>query len=81
MRAGDRLHLDRGIPPGIEDEDVVGGREVETETAGLETDQEQGRLRIGLELFDHGLSVARGAVEIHVIETKLLDPRAKERQI
>src|SRR5262245_2197298 len=39
MRAIDRLRLDRRIPPGIEEKHVLRGRQVETESPGLQADQ------------------------------------------
>ena len=41
MRAAHRLVLGGRVPPRVGDDHVVGRREVETEAAGLQADQEQ----------------------------------------
>ena len=64
--AVDGLGLDGGVPPGVEQEDVVGGGQVEAEAAGLEADQEELAVGIGLEALDPRLAVARLAVEVLV---------------
>ncbi len=40
VRAVDRLGLDGGVPPGVEQVDVVGGGQVQAQAAGLQADQE-----------------------------------------
>ena len=64
--AVDRLRLDRRVPPGVEQEDVLGRRQVQAEAAGLEADQEQLAVRVVLEPLDPRLPVARAAVEVFV---------------
>ena len=49
MRAVDRLRFDRRIPPRIQQEHVVCRRQVETEAARLEADEEDAALGIRLE--------------------------------
>ena len=66
MGAIDRLGLDGGIPPGIEQEDVFGGGQVQAEAARLQTHQEQRTVGIGLKALDARFAVARAAVEIFV---------------
>ena len=39
--AVDGLGFDGGVPPGVEEEDVVGAGEVEAEAAGFEGDEEE----------------------------------------
>ena len=46
VRAVDGLRLHRRVPPRVEEEDVLGGREVQAEPAGLEADQEQPARRV-----------------------------------
>ena len=66
VRAVDRLRFDGRIPPRIEQEDVVGGGEVQAEAAGLQADQEHAAVRVGLKPLDARFAVARLAVEVLV---------------
>ena len=47
--AVDGLRLRGGIPPWIQQEDVVGSREIEADTARLQADEKRGNVRICLE--------------------------------
>src|SRR6266498_2246088 len=58
--AVDRLVLGGGVPPGVEQEAVVGLGEVEAEAAGLEADQEH-RVGAALEAVEHAIALARAA--------------------
>ena len=60
----DGLCFHCGVPPGIEDEDVVGFREVETQTAGLDGDQENFQVWILIEFLHLVLPVVAGTVEV-----------------
>src|SRR5207244_2766331 len=40
MSAVDRLRFDRRVPPGIEEKNVLSGSEIESQAAGLETNEE-----------------------------------------
>ncbi len=64
--AVDGLGFDGGVPPGVEEVDVVGGGEVEAEAAGFEGDEEEGAGGVGLEMLDALLAVAGFAIEIFV---------------
>src|SRR4051812_28218684 len=64
--AVDRLGLHGRIPPWVQEVHVVGGGQVETQSAGLETDQEQGTAVPGLERRHLLGAVAGTAVEILV---------------
>ena len=66
--AVDGLLLDGGVPPGVEEEDVVGGGEVEAEAAGFEADEEELAVVVILEVFDAGGTVAGFAVEVFVAD-------------
>ena len=59
----DRLRLGRRVPPGVEDEDVVGLGQRQPEAARLEADEERGGLPFA-EAPDDRLPVLRRAVEI-----------------
>ena len=50
--AVDGLGFDGGVPPGVEEEDVVGAGEVEAQAAGFERDEEEARGGVVLELLD-----------------------------
>ena len=52
VRAVDGLGLDGRVPPRVEEEDVVGRGQVEAEPAGLEADQEERAVGVGLEALD-----------------------------
>ena len=80
MGAVDGLGLDGGVPPGVEQVDVVGGRQVEAEAAGLEADEEDGDLRVGLEVLDPLGAVAGPAVEVFVGDPLGVEPLADERR-
>ena len=64
--AVDRLRFDGRVPPGVEQEDVLGRGQVQAEAAGLQADQEQLAVRVVLEALDARLAVARAAVEVLV---------------
>src|SRR5262245_15211923 len=78
VRAVDGLRLDGGIPPRIEQVDVVGGGEIEPQPSRLEADQEKLGLRIGLEGFDPLAAVAGLSVEIQVRDPFALELLAKD---
>src|SRR3954468_19387725 len=80
VRAVDRLRLDRGIPPGVEEKDVVGRGEVEAVAARSEADQKELAVRILLKLFDNRLSVACVPVEIGVADRVRVETLAQERE-
>ena len=52
VRAVDRLRLDGRVPPGVEQEDVLGRGQVQAEAAGLQADQEEPAVRVVLEPLD-----------------------------
>ena len=62
--AVDGLGFDGGIPPGFDEDNVVGGGEVQAVAAGLEADEEDAPRGIGLERGHLSGAVARGAVEV-----------------
>ena len=80
MGAVDRLALHRGIPPGVEQEDVVRRRQVQAEAAGLQADQEHLAVRVVLEPLHPRLPVPRAAVEVGVGDFLLVQPLLDDRQ-
>ena len=66
MRTPNGLSLDRWVPPGVEDEYVIGGRQVESRTTGLQADEEHLALGVRLEALDWCLAVFRLTVEVLV---------------
>jgi len=66
VSAVDGLGFYGGVPPGIEEEDVLRGRQIQTKAAGFETDEKQLAVLIGLESIDALLAVAGFAVEVFV---------------
>ena len=59
VRAVGGLVLDGGVPPRVEQEDVIGGREVEPGASGLQRDQQHRRAVLGLEATHHAPAVPR----------------------
>src|SRR4051794_26044716 len=82
VRAIGRLILDGGVPPGIEMDDVVGGRQVDAGAAGLERDQESVALT-RLEAVDQrgALTWRCRAIEVKRLEAGLVECLADERQV
>ncbi len=80
VRAVDGLGLDGGVPPGVEQEDVLGGRQVQAEAAGLQADQEERAVGVVLEPLDPLGAVAGPAVEVFVGEPLGVEPVADDRQ-
>ena len=52
VRAVDGLGLDGRVPPGVEQVDIFGGGQVQAQAAGLEADQEDRAVGVGLEPLD-----------------------------
>ena len=61
--AVDGLGFDGGVPPGVEEDDIGGGGEIEAGAAGFEADEEGGGAVVGLEFLDELAAVFGGAVE------------------
>ena len=66
MSPVDCLGLHGGVPPGVQDVDVVCGGEVQTLSTCLERDQEQPTVGVFLEMVDPSLSIGRAAIEVLV---------------
>src|SRR5581483_5202076 len=73
--AVDRLVFGGGVPPGVEQEAVVGLGEVEAEATGLEADQEDGVVA-GTEALEHACALPCPAVEVAVADALSLEPLA-----
>jgi len=78
VSAIDGLCLDGGIPPGIEDEDVIGGGEVQPESARLEADEEDAAIRVGLKAVDVFFSFSGLAIEVLVDDTAIFEMLADD---
>src|ERR1017187_1582598 len=74
------LRFHRRVPPGVEQEDVFRGGEVQTQASGLETDQEQAARRVVLETLHMLLTVGRLAIQILVDDPCLVEPLPHDRQ-
>ena len=74
VRAVDGLGLDGGVPPGVEQVDVLGGGQVQAEAAGLQADQEDRAVGVVLEPLDALGAVAGPAVEVLVGQPLLVEP-------
>src|SRR5262249_5918091 len=77
----DSLHLDGGVPPRVEQKDVIGGGQIEPEASGLQADQKNAACRIGLKTVDPFFSIAGLAVEIFVGEVALIEIAADDGQV
>ena len=65
-RSISRLVFDCRVPPSVEMNDLAGGRKVESGTAGLERENEEGRPIVALKAFDKPLTLGdRGAAMEH----------------
>src|SRR5690606_39020408 len=71
MGAVDRLLFDRGIPPWVQQEHVVGRGQIETRAASLQADQEHRASRVVLELLDSLLALSGAAVKALEREAEL----------
>ncbi len=80
VRAVDGLGLDGRVPPGIEQVNIFGSGQVKSQAAGLEADQEDRAVGVGLEPLDLGGAVAGPAVEIFIGDLFLVEPLADDRQ-
>ena len=69
VRSVDGLAFYSGIPPGIEEKDIIGCCQVQAKPSGFEADQEQRALRVRLESLNLCGSVARFSIEVFVDET------------
>jgi len=78
VRAIGRLILDGRVPPRVEQENVIGGGEVEPGPAGLERDQHHRRAGVVLEAAHHPSAVPGRAVEPDEIDAGLLQLRLCE---
>ena len=76
----DRLHLDRRVPPGVQQKDVVGRCEIQAQTTGLEADQEDTAIGILLEAVDVCLAGARLPVQVFVRDACAGENRTDNRQ-
>ena len=72
VRTVDRLGFGRRVPPRVENEDIVGGGEVESDPPSFEADEEHLAVRIGLETFDAIIAVAGLTIEVFVGNALLL---------
>src|SRR5207245_10441040 len=80
MGAVGGLRLDRGIPPRIEMNDGVGGREIQADAARFQADQEDWNRVIALETIHDFLTLFGRAVEITEWNLELLQAFADEVQ-
>src|SRR5207244_4510920 len=80
MRAVNRLRLDGRVPPGIEQEDVVGTGQVQADAARLKADQEELAGWIRLKLFHARLAIARFAVQVRIANLLLVQLFLHQRQ-
>src|SRR5271157_4513982 len=58
------LVLNRGIPPAVEVDDVTGGRQVQSGTAGLEREDEEGRPVLALKTLDESSPLGDGSATV-----------------
>ncbi len=80
MGAVDRLRLHGGVPPGIENKDIVGGGKVQTHTTGLKADKKETAAGILLEPLHPRLAVDSLPVEILVFDSIVVKTCTKDRE-
>src|SRR5262249_9191353 len=73
--AVDRLRLHRRVPPGVEEEHVLRGGEVETEAAGPEAHEKQEAVRIALKALDARPAISRPPVQVLVARAGAVELR------
>mmetsp|Transcript_15486 Transcript_15486/g.52235 ORF Transcript_15486/g.52235 Transcript_15486/m.52235 type:complete len:216 (-) Transcript_15486:1315-1962(-) len=80
VRAVDGLHLRRGVPPRVHQEDVGGHRQVERHAACLERDQDHLHLRVRHEGLDSrgARGDGHGAIELHGAHASALEAPVDE---
>ena len=78
--AVDGLVFDGGVPPGIEEDDVAGGSQVQAEAAGFEGDEEDARAFGGLEFLDEVAAVFSVAGEVKGGPTSFVERGLEEVQ-
>src|SRR5690606_21418924 len=74
VRAVDRLSFRGRVPPWVEDEDVVGSRQVQPYATCLQAEQEHARPGWTLEAFDPLPAIVSLAVEVFVVDASLREP-------
>src|SRR5208283_586719 len=80
MRAVYGLRFNRGVPPRIENEYILGGGQIQTQTAGLQADKEEPAVFVILEALHSGLAVTGGAVKVFVDYAVLIQAVAENLQ-
>src|SRR5207249_4590089 len=78
--AVDRLGFHRRVPPWIEQENVFGGSQVQTQAACFEADEKELAVGIVLKALDLGAPVACLAVEIIVGNAFAVKPLSQDGQ-
>jgi hypothetical protein len=76
----DSLGFYGGIPPRIEDEDVVGGRQVQTDAARLQADEEERLRGIFLKPRDAGGPILDVTIEVLVLDPRRVEALAQDRE-
>ena len=69
MRTANCLRLDCRVPPRIEDENVVRGREIEAGSTRLQADQKDRAFLVRLEPFYGGLSIDGLPIQVFVYDS------------
>ena len=80
VRAIDGLRFDRRVPPGIEQEDILGSGQIQTLTTSFQADQKQLALRIGLKVLDSRAAIASLAIKIFINYSFAIEPLLHNRQ-
>src|SRR2546425_13173105 len=80
VAAVDGLCLNCGIPPGIEQEDVFRGGQVQTQAAGLETDQKEAATIVLLKSADTSFTITRLPIEVFVDELFFIQPLLQDTE-
>ena len=76
----DGLSFYSGVPPGIEEKDVLSRGEIQPYSARLQADEKQPALRVGLEARYFRFPVARPTIQILIGHAVGIEPRPEQRQ-
>src|SRR5687767_6229322 len=80
VRPIDCLHLHSGVPPRIEQKDVLRGREIQPDAASFEADEKQRTRLLVLETRNSLGPIACVAIEVFVDDAVRIESLLQERQ-
>lgn len=70
-------HVHRGVPVGIEEDDAVRAREIQSETSHAGGEEEEEDIPAGVEEVDESLALGEGSGAVHAAVAEGLDERGE----